>query len=67
MQPLDVRAGADALAEALVANSKSRAATTASSDVEAEMHDVAFVDDVFLAFEPQLADFLRALLALVAT
>src|ERR1700676_3530764 len=26
---------------------------TALSDVEAEMHDVAFAHDVFLAFEPQ--------------
>ena len=34
------------------------------SDVEAEVHDIAFPDDVFLAFQPQLAGFLRARLAL---
>src|SRR5262245_27790256 len=45
--------------------SKSRTATTLTSHVEAEVHDIAFVDDVLLALEPQLAGFLRALLALV--
>ena len=34
-------------------------------NVEAEVHDIAFLDDVFLAFEPQLAGIAGAGLALV--
>ncbi len=33
-------------------------------NVEAEVHDIAFLDDVFLALEPQLAGITRAGLAL---
>src|SRR5689334_18614321 len=36
-----------------------------ASDVEPEVHDVAFADDVFLAFQAQLAGFLAALFAFV--
>src|SRR5690606_25123397 len=39
---------------------ESRQCRCGASDVEAEMHDVAFAHDVFLAFEAQLAGFLRA-------
>src|SRR6186713_2415309 len=43
-----------------------QAEAAVASDVEAEVHDIAFADDVLLAFETQLAGFLRALLTLVA-
>ena len=45
---------------------RKRAARRRLLDIEPEMHDVAVLDDVLLAFEPHLARFLGALLALAA-